>query len=558
MSRDPAGILEETNDLDIPDRSVLSDLRDFQASDCRNSQQSHVSSESSDYRTTNSIVRNLSRLPCTERVSYGSGAKLDEQSESNKVDESELLWEEGMYLGDLKSKEVEETVLEKLRKCRNEKNEAKKEMEQLYEEWTKRRISAFKPVSKYAVNDVEESTSITVHYRFLDTVPDFEEFLHILEEDQKFDPRFKRAKQISRKIAKRYNIAKENILGAPTGHEVVDRKKSHSTRLAPGTEKSTDTKKSFRMCDNKQRASSKTPTGSRRLSSYSRNSAGIVEEKTDIEKTAQEVGGVTDSKSCERHVLEFGRRRSTGKMSVSKGVDFRKKKKKTPDAVPTIYLTSPGGANFLLLQPSISKVEAKRRQSTGPIAEVEFEQEPPEHAIPEFDDNKDNADSSDEDREDQSDFQNLFDSRKLNTKYSFERLRGKNYHKKKPAFFGVLRKYYRLQKVADAFADSGAVRQKAKRKSVFHRLLNTTDNLESERDVIGKMKTYNFLYHRRRRKANLDECDFSNLSMAEFRDNLIRALDDFIIRKERVVSNIGAKSTTHITFTRPFIFHHRE
>ncbi|XP_021339715.1 uncharacterized protein LOC110440926, partial [Mizuhopecten yessoensis] len=567
------GILEEDNaTLDVPEvtnRNFLWEVRDFQTTSARNNQQSHISSESSDFRTTNSIVRNLSKLPCSERTAQTGNVMVEEiglPGETMTEDVVEL-WEEMMYLSDLKSKHTVENVSTKLRRYMEEKHMAKKEMKAFYEEWKKRRISSFKPLSIYAEIDAEESGSFSgVQYRFLDCVPEFEDFLLVLEEDSKFDPRFKRAKQISRKIAKRYNIAKENISGI-TGVE-TDHKKTHkvSSRLAPISEKGAHRKKSFRFSDNKLRSSSKTPSGARRVSMPSRSSVTSIHgnEKMDNERTAHEVGVVTASKSCEKHVLEQSGRSSSHRGSVCKGSKFgeSKKRRNTQEGVSSIYLTSPAGANYILYQPPSSKVETKRRgtvhvtNTSGPIAEVELEQEPPEKAVYGTDQNdKELFYSSEEDNDDTMDFQNLFDSRKLNTKYSFERLRGKNYHKKKPAFFGVLKKYYKMQKVADAFASP-----KSKRKSVFQRLLDKdkTNANVPDTEIIGTLKTYNFLYHRRRTRTEVEECDFSSLSMDEFRTNLIRALDDFVVRKERVVSNIGAKSTTHITFTKQSIFNHRE
>ncbi|XP_060082237.1 uncharacterized protein LOC132561567 [Ylistrum balloti] len=563
LSRLPNTLEEEKANFDDdgqPDRNFLLEINDFQTTGVWNSQQSHISSESSDFRTTNSIVRNLSRLPCSERTSYMGNVMMDENDTSGEnmnVNEVEELWEKMMYLSDIKSKTAMETVSGKLRRYMAEKYQAKKEMEEMHEEWEKRRISAFKPVSKYAEMDAEESSSSSgIQYRFLDCVPDFEDFLLILEEDSKFDPRFKRAKQISRKIAKRYNIARENISGLASVE--VDQKKTNTvSRLPPISEKGTQMKKNFRTGDNKFRSSTKTPTGSRRISAVARSSVTSVHgsEKVDNEKTAHEVGVVTASKSCEKHVLEHYGRRSSHRASLCKVLPVKdaKKKKKTPDTAPSIYLTSPAGANYLLYQPASKKSDAKRKgtlhtdNTSGPIAEVEFEQDPSEKT-------KDNVYSSEDDQDDTTDFQNLFDSRKLNTKYSFERLRGKNYHKKKPAFFGVLKKYYKMQKVADAFSG-----RKSQRKSVFQRLLNKDKQKQaSDTDIIGKLKPYNFLYHRERTRTEVDPCDFSSLSMDIFRANLVKALDDFVVRKERVVSNIGGKSSTHITFTKQSIFKHRE
>lgn len=560
LSRLP-GTTEEVNKLTGEfETPGLLELPDFQ---------SYISSESSDFRTSSAIVRNLSRLPCSEKTTYTANGMMEQirlPSESTPTEEVVQLWEEMMYLSDVKSKGTLETSSMKLRRYMKEKYQAKKEQEDMYAEWEKRRISAFKPVSKYAEMDAEESNSSSgVQYRFLDFVPDFEDFLLILEEDSKFDPRFKRAKQISRKIARRYNIAKENISGI-AGVESDKKTQNTSSKLPPISEKGTHRKKSFRSSDNKSRLSSRTPTGARRISAFGKNSMTTmyISEKVDNEKTAHEVGVVTASKSCEKHVLEHGGRRSSHRGSLCKNIVLKDgKKKKTSPApsqeIPSIYLTSPVGASYMLYQPVAPKVDTKRRttihvtNTSGVIAEEEFEQDRPSTKAVDLEPSE-KCISSDDDQDDTPDFENLFDSRKLNTKYSFERLRGKNFHKKKPAFFGVLKKYYKLQKAADAFSG-----HKSKRKSVFQRLLDKDQPRKaSETDVVGKLKTYNFLYHRQRTKTEVDPCDFSSLSMDTFRANLIRALDDFVVRKERVVSNIGAKSTTHITFTKQSIFNHRE
>lgn len=48
--------------------------------------------------------------------------------------------------------------------------------------------------------------------------------------------------------------------------------------------------------------------------------------------------------------------------------------------------------------------------------------------------------------------------------------------------------------------------------------------------------------------------NFATVSMAEFEERLYQALNDFIVRKEHVVSNINGKSVTTITFTKKSTF----
>jgi len=550
-----------------PNTSELQRIEIVPIAQTYSNQVSNISSES-DYRA-NGPIPNLNKLQCTGKIVYEDGViDIDTPYCAN----DKVAWSDGLYLSaNVEGNEIKnEAILSKLQRKKQEKIKGREDYTKFIEDWHSRKLSSnFTSVP----TDFDDPSDIHVQYRFLDSVPTFEEFLLILDEDQKYDPRFKRQKQISRKIAQRYNIAKDRIQGGPSEPEPKTEKKSRIVaKLPPITEK---TKKVSKVNPTARDQIKEPKPKLQVIRSANLDIPTTVEEYTDTNRMAKEVGGVTVSQPCEKHVLDHAgkrrySRRDSRRISTSKNVTSMDKKS-NKIYTPSIYLNSPTGANFVLHHapppsppPSLSKDDVPKSRSSSMKTHRSSERrttlrprqsEDKSYISKEME----YQEMSSESEEACSDSADVFDARKLNTKYSFERLRGKNYHKKKPAFYDVLKKYYKAQKIVDAFQVTRADGTKKKKKSVFHRLLHPEESDDlNETEKIGKMKRYNFLLHRRRTRVKVDPHTFEVYSMHNFKDNVLKALDDFVVRREYVISDIGAKCSTTVTFTRKLAFSHRK
>ena len=538
--------------------------------------QTNASSES-DYRGRTEIP-SLYRLQCTERVKDGE-SYLDQLPPNVQIDS----FGEEMYLSDSNDHEViSESVVSKLRKRRKEKNKEREDYKQFLKEFESKTTAPYVPSDNF-----KDSPSFHLQYKFIDKVPTFEEFIALLEEEQKYDPRFKRARQITRKLAKRYNMTKDNIIGrnnsmvpqqsfAASHHKGGSRQSSLVIKLPPiGDASQKKPKKSIDMGRGPNAklfctSPSKRGTPLEKIISAT-NLDGIpvppAKPKTPVQ-IAKEVGAVTDSEPCEKHVLDHMSKQNKDATSARKksmtptGPKKKKTRVKTPAIVPMILLSTPNGVSYVIHEAPTQHNNMRRKSSvggrrssrsvgsahSGASSRGILDESPPQE-----------QESSEEDEE-INPIGNMFDSSKLNMRYSFERLRGKNYHKKKPAFFSVLKKFYRAQKAIDAFtapASDDMSKKRNRRKSVFHRLMNP-DKSETidDKEAVGKMKQYNFLLHRRRRtRVRVEDPDlFEAISMADFKDYVMQALKDFVVRREHVVSDYGGKSCTTITFTKKSVF----
>ncbi|KAJ8319208.1 hypothetical protein KUTeg_004299 [Tegillarca granosa] len=151
----------------------------------------------------------------------------------------------------------------------------------------------------------------------------------------------------------------------------------------------------------------------------------------------------------------------------------------------------------------------------------------------------------------------LFDTNKLNFRYSFERLRGKGYHKKKPAFYKVLKKYYRMHTAVTVFNEP--VTRKGRKMSILQQIINqkTAERILPKRKPkmqIGKLRKFSFQDQELQRAPFEESPEFKHIDIEKFRESFLKALDDFVVRKELVISSHGSTVSTTITFTKKSIF----
>ena len=212
--------------------------------------------------------------------------------------------------------------------------------------------------------------------------------------------------------------------------------------------------------------------------------------------------------------------------------------------------------------------------------------------------------SPDIDSDDESDelSDSLFDNKKLNINFSIEKIKTKKANMKKKAdkrFRDVLKKYYRMQSVIKAFtpkpsltkpkqsftkprssltttkpsltggrrlsmpaypsfATPGTGAQKSRKPIKKTKLKEESEECIKETVTIGKLKKFRFLEAKTKIKPVEDVCTEESLfdvyPMHEFRINTERALAEFVVRREIVVSNISTKKSVSITFTKKSVF----
>ncbi|XP_050390046.1 uncharacterized protein LOC126809482 [Patella vulgata] len=158
----------------------------------------------------------------------------------------------------------------------------------------------------------------------------------------------------------------------------------------------------------------------------------------------------------------------------------------------------------------------------------------------------------------------MFDTHKLNKKYSIEKIRAIKLKKeKKPPVLNILRKFCRVNRMMNSLApkavprksivDANKAKQSAKAFGMFRRL-NKKATAEVKPAVeVGKLKTFNFLKLKDHvsKIPDVDLPNFESTSIEDCKKNLLRALGDFVIRKEKITSSYTYETLTTITFTRP-------
>ncbi|KAL4240722.1 hypothetical protein ACF0H5_001510 [Mactra antiquata] len=186
-------------------------------------------------------------------------------------------------------------------------------------------------------------------------------------------------------------------------------------------------------------------------------------------------------------------------------------------------------------------------------------------------DGVESPDLSDTDEEDYYDDAYGFKTDKLNVRYSIERIkqikkeRSKNEPKKdskQTEIYNILKKYFRMQSVLRAFCKP----QKKRRGSILTRRNPNLKCFLPEKQVnptreetitIGKLKKFSFLDVINKpapRDISVSISPFDNYPMELFKENMERALNEFVVRKEMVMSDYNGRTSASITFTKKEVF----
>ena len=263
-------------------------------------------------------------------------------------------------------------------------------------------------------------------------LPSLEEFIKLLKCDEYYDPRYKnKVRQKSKKIAQRYYIAKGmhrssilfNIGSIPDEIKNINtfRRGSRKQSTAP-----IGKQKEFAECKSKGHIARmlhlQESDGYRRNTLLQVSTIRGSDSLSNIQEQAQEVLGVTDSEPCKDHYIR-GRQPA---INENKEKDKSKEKDKDrEDSIPCVK------------SPMFPRVRSP----------------PPENDIESSD--TDSYESSGSDN-----FEESFDTKKLNLKYSIERLRKKRRSKvkKRGGFIEVLAKYYNMQNAIKVFSKNSAGR----------------------------------------------------------------------------------------------------
>lgn len=549
-------------------------------------------SSESDYRSQPPAL-NLKQFRCTERVVYGDN--LDTICEEIELTEEDFGSGEELYLTDNVKEPMAQTgvqytsVVEKL--ARNKVELQKKKMEKREQEkMLAKRTPCLPPMPSFDIDKIQldknpEKPMFKFKF-FLQEVPSFERLLTILDSEDRCDPRFRRSKQMTKKVANRYNLTKEALhqrtLETTELNTNLKKRMEVLKKIQGGSGKRDirDTKSKSHMLQNAAPAAVVPPKHGKAIIT------NIINLDDVVSPMAARVRGITDSKICENHVLD-----SLGK---KKGAKARKKSKMksvsispsspttfpppSPKTTPDIVLTSPSGKSIVIQteksEPAVSTAKATIPKEQKSVASKKSIRKKESKAKAKKSVSKAKSVSSKagskskgrasvapsytetetSEEEDDASTSSIFDTKKLNFRYSFEKLKGsKNPKKKRPAFYDILKKYYRVQKTLDALTKPKGSKGKG-RKSIFERILQKQTIKKEPESVIGKLKKFSFLQYKKRYIFPVEMANFATVSMAEFEEKLFQALDDFIVRKEHVVSNINGKSVTTITFTKKSTF----
>ncbi|XP_061182056.1 uncharacterized protein LOC133190434 [Saccostrea echinata] len=553
-------------------------------------------SSDSDYRTQPPPI-NLKQFRCTERIIYGDD--LDTITEEIELKKEDLGFGEEFYLSDIvrePSTQIDhESVVKKLARCKEELQKRREEKRKQEEFFNNRKTTCLPPMPSFDIDHIQLDKTNTdrpaFKFKFLiQEVPSFERLVTILESEDRCDPRYRRSKQLSKRVANRYNLTKDAL---------------HQRNLETA-ELNTNLKKRFEILGKLGSGGKKEAkeTKSRSHMMHAASSAIAVPKQgkpviTNIQtfedtigEMATKVRGVTDSRECENHVLNHSGKKKPSKdrkKSKAKSVSISPVSPKTaspdsPSTIPDIVLTSPSGQSCnLSVKSEVVSPIGKAVSPPSRASPREFKSVVVKKSVRKKESKPGSKKSvakakstsgkksrgkanlapsyieSDTSEEDDTTVSTCFDTKKLNFRYSFEKLKSsKGGKKKKPAFYEILKKYYRVQKTIDALTTPKGSKGKG-RKSIFERLMQKQTIKKTEPEfVIGKLKKFSFLKYKKRPTVEVEMANFSTVSMVEFEERLFKALDDFIVRKEHVVSNINGKSVTAITFTKKFAFEEKK
>lgn len=531
-------------------------------SECSQSGHSQLSTEDSEgsSRSSPSLV-NLRAFRCTEKTPFYDEDSAEETEMNSLVDN--IMFEHEYYLGNRNTPWERENSLQKLRRRKQERIK-ERELKKQIVKTERRALSCSVQLSQLSL-DVGEVPPI-FNMKILQKAPSFMEFLHLLWEEEKYDPRFRRANQKSKNIAKRYKLEQSIFVGNALSEQKEGLDRSKKTRRPKLPKIASNIKDS-------QKPS---------VTMVQTHTKNVIEKPFDRHKMAAEVAGVTDSPACGHHVLLWGCPQCKKKIKSSReNLIFE---------IPKFILTSPSGEVNTLMAPKpctppptrssnksnpcfepkiSSKVPSKNqmdskekiaRRRSSVVKKLESSDSVPRRLAMSIRNSKyyEESSSSSSESEDEN---SIFDTRRLNKRYSFEKIRGKDYHKKKSVFYDVLKKFCRIQKAKDCFRNispSGNKRLRVRRRGVAglkSRKSVVPGGTKGETMEVGVLQWYKFLQYRRDKQFEpIETPDFSSISLLSLRENVLKALGQFVVRKERVISDHGFKSSITLTFTRKNIF----
>ena len=155
--------------------------------------------------------------------------------------------------------------------------------------------------------------------------------------------------------------------------------------------------------------------------------------------------------------------------------------------------------------------------------------------------------------------------KKLNREFSRELFISKTIDKNNAPLFYSLKKRFGVHRALVAYkacrkAGSTTIRpeehlQRRPRKA-RELLVETTVTPEASEMVLGKIRPFKFLEYRNYKSKNpqVTPPEFTNVDLENFKLRLQKAVDEFVIRKENVITSYGYKYMPSITFTRPSVF----
>ncbi|XP_045214959.2 uncharacterized protein LOC123565035 [Mercenaria mercenaria] len=443
-----------------------------------------------------------------------TGEINEENGEELLPEEKDVFFGEELYLSDQKREctnylKSAKTILHEKKKELHERRREAKQQKIIQSE--KLKESGLPKLPKL---NIETLSAHRIHHETInlpDKVPTLEEFVQFLKDDEYYDPRYRnKIRQKSKRIAQRYHAHGSSVFlslaDVPDDIRNVSAYPRSSDKSVPLVSSKKDS------ADGKSKGHlPRAPTlqeSGRRHQNPLRLSE-VRQSSSMLQERGQEVLGVTDSEPCKDHYINSMR-----------------PEKETRSSSP--------------LFPKISMCE-------------------------------DDTVSSDTDSDDSASWDSLdecFDSKRLNLKYSIERLKKKRRRqaKKRGGFIEVLAKYYNMQNALRVLRKGSAGKESKKTrlraKHLFKKRQSAKQREEEGPMVIGKLRKFNFLDVKGKKRINIHKVsqgDFSSPNLVLFQEQLNEALDRFVVRREIVVSDITNFYTaaTSVTFTKTSCFQHK-
>lgn len=377
---------------------------------------------------------------------------IKEIEEVTPAEEKDIFFGEEFYLSDQKkttqgrvqtARKILQRKKVELHKCRDEVRKSK----EIIKEKSKHSRLPLPPIPPF---DMDNLDSCEVRYEIIkmpENVPTLEEFVKLLKEDEYYDPRYRnKMRQKSKKIAQRYYMAKGTHR---TSVLLSQADLPDGIRNISALHKTSQSTLPFQL--NKQEpCDGKSQVHLPRLQTLSELSGSI----ENIQARAQEVLAVTDSEPCKDHYVKH-KRHSQEVFAVTVPEPctdhYVKHKRQSIADVATVIQT-------------IKKLTpiSEPSEEVTPVSKWSSMSKPspifPKSASRADESESSETDSSSEESSTDESFDETFDTNRLNTKYSIERLRKRRRSKikKKPAFIEVLAKYYNMQNVLRAFRKGSA------------------------------------------------------------------------------------------------------